>query len=236
MAEANTMRAFARLLSYPDEHTIEAAELLYIILQSEAPDAASELSAFGTFVDGHEPWEVEEAFTRTFDVNPACALEVGWHLFGEDYTRGMFLVRMREELRKYDLTESIELPDHMTHVLAVVAAMPQDEASRFVRACVQPAVEKMRGALANQQTPYRHVVASFALVLNHVWGRGEACDGGAQSAHLDARSIPPGVDPLHALPVADVSFGCSGGCGCAEDDRELMQLAPKRPESNGQES
>jgi len=39
----------------------------------------------------------------TFDINPACALEVGWHLFGEDYMRGQFLVRMREELSKYEI-------------------------------------------------------------------------------------------------------------------------------------
>ena len=48
--------------------------------------------------------------------------------FGEEYARGMFLVRMREEMRKYNLAESVELPDHISHVLAVVAAMPDDEA------------------------------------------------------------------------------------------------------------
>ena len=70
-----------------------------------------------------EPSALEEAFTGTFDVNPACALEVGWHLFGEEYARGMFLVRMREELRKYGLAESSELPDHVSHVLAIVNAI-----------------------------------------------------------------------------------------------------------------
>ncbi len=55
----------------------------------------------GTSSSSTQLWEVEEAFTRTFDVNPACALEVGWHLFGEEYTAAMFLVRMREELRKH---------------------------------------------------------------------------------------------------------------------------------------
>ncbi len=43
--------------------------------------------------------------------------------------------------------ESAELPDHISHVLAIVAAMPDDEATRFVTACVQPAVEKMNAAL-----------------------------------------------------------------------------------------
>jgi nitrate reductase assembly molybdenum cofactor insertion protein NarJ len=120
MANQKTLRAFGQLLTYPNQHTAEAAELLYIILMSDVPEAAKGISAFGTFIEQHDLWEVEEAFTQTFDVNPACALDIGWHLFGEEYARGMFLVRMREELRKHGLVETTELPDHITHVLAII--------------------------------------------------------------------------------------------------------------------
>lgn len=205
------MNALSRLLSYPDQHTAQTAELLYIVLQGEIQDAASDVSQFGAFLEQHEAWQVEEAFTGTFDVNPACALEVGWHLFGEEYARGMFLVRMREELRKYDLPESAELPDHIAHVLAIVAAMPEDEAAKFVRACVQPAVEKMNDALAKKDTPYRHVVSCLASVVRQKWGAGKP------TAHQEVlASSSPQLDPLHAFPVAEVD--CGGGCSgsCAE--------------------
>jgi len=225
MASQKTLRALGRLLSYPDEQTVEAAELLYIILQGEVPEAAEEISQFGEFLERHESWEVEETFTGTFDVNPACALEVGWHLFGEEYARGMFLVRMREELRKYGLSESAELPDHMTHALAVVGAMPDDEAERFVRACVLPAVQKMRQALDGKESPYSHVVACLALVLHHVWGQGEMLSDGSESDHPDQNAIPGGVDLLHAFPVADVNACCGGGCDSSVDDRDLVQLS-----------
>ncbi len=225
MANQKTLRALSRLLSYPDEQTVESAELLYIILQGEVPDAAQEISQFGNYVECHDSWEVEEAFTGTFDVNPACALEVGWHLFGEEYARGMFLVRMREELRKYGLPESTELPDHITHALAVIAAMPDDEAERFVRACVLPAVQKMREALDGKESPYRHVVACLASVLHHVWGQGEALSDGSASNHPDQNAIPGGVDLLHAFPVSDVNPCCAGGCGGSIDDRDLVQLS-----------
>ena len=129
---ATVMNTFSRLLSYPDQQITQAAELLYIVLQGELDEAAREIAQFGKFLEQHETREVEETFTGTFDINPACALEVGWHLFGEEYARGMFLVRMREELRKYNLSESVELPDHLSHVLAVVAAMDESEATRFV--------------------------------------------------------------------------------------------------------
>lgn len=209
--------AFARLLSYPDQHTSQAAELLYIVLCSEIQEAADEISKFGSFLEQNDSHQVEETFTRTFDVNPTCALEIGWHLFGEEYARGMFLVRMREELRKYGLPESAELTDHVAHVLAVVASMPDDEAAKFVTACVQPAIEKMNSALADKETPYRHVISSLVMVIEHKWGRSKS-DG--PNDVLESRGGD--VDPLHAFPVADV--GCNEGCGGSCSEPNLVQV------------
>lgn len=143
MANQKTLRAFGQLLTYPNQHTAEAAELLYIILMSDVPEAAKGISAFGTFIEQHDLWEVEEAFTQTFDVI-LPVLDIGWHLFGEEYARGMFLVRMREELRKHGLVETTELPDHITHVLAIIGEMSDEDAGKFVRACILPAMLKMR--------------------------------------------------------------------------------------------
>ena len=49
---------------------------------------------------------MQELFTRTFDINPACASR-GGHLFGEEY-RGA--LRPDAELRRLGLEESAELP------------------------------------------------------------------------------------------------------------------------------
>lgn len=217
------LNALSNLLSYPDEHTVQTAELLYVLLMEELPDAASEASIFGAFVDQHELCEVEESFTRTFDVNPTCALEVGWHLFGEEYARGMFLVRMREELRKYGLPESTELTDHLCHVLAVVAAMPDAEASRFVKACVQPAVGKMDRALQGKQLPYRHVVRCLALVVDYTWGKAAETTDQTSGQYADG-SQRFSSDPLHADRPADV--GCGEGCGTSCN--EPVQLVSLR--------
>ena len=220
------LNALSRLLSYPDEHTVQSAELLYVLLMDELPEAASAAAVFGAFVDQHEVWDVEETFTRTFDVNPTCALEVGWHLFGEEYARGMFLVRMRQELRKYGLAESTELTDHLCHVLAVVAAMPDDEATRFVKACVQPAVEKMDQALQGKECPYGHIVRCLALVLASTWGKADATDNSGQR--------PFKSDPLRSYRPADV--GCGEGCGAScNDPVQLVSLGNYLPASEREE-
>lgn len=229
MAGPKTLRSLSCLLDYPTEETIEAAELLYIILQGELPEAAKEMSDFGVFLDSHEHWQIEETFSNTFDVNPECALEIGWHLFGEEYARGMFLVRMRKELRKYNLEESTELPDHVTHVLAVVGAMPEEEAEHFVTSCVLPAIKKMYVTMEGKDSPYRHVISCLALVLNHVWGEGGSLTDFSEVTHVDSSGVPDGVDLLHAFPVAGLSMGCgSGGCGdgCGSPEpQNLVQIS-----------
>jgi nitrate reductase delta subunit len=54
--------------------------------------------------------DLEEFYTRTFDINPVSALEIGWHLYGEQYERGAFLVKMRELSRTLGVEESTSLP------------------------------------------------------------------------------------------------------------------------------
>ena len=228
MAERKTLRAIARLLTYPDDTTVEAAELLYIILQSELPESAKGIAEFGAYLEQHERWELEELFTRTFDVSPACALEVGWHLFGEEYARGLFLVRMREELRKYKLPESTELPDHLVHVLSIVAEMPPEEAEKFVRACLLPAASRMQAALEKIESPYSVVLSSLVAVLHRVWGEGETLVYEMEQ-YPGEDAIPEGVDLLHAFPVADVNLDCGDGCGHSASAPDLVQLSLNDP-------
>jgi len=212
MAGPRTLQAFCQLLSYPREHVLEASELLYIILQSQLPEAAAEVTQFGAYVEQHSQRELEEVFTATFEINPACALEIGWQLFGEDYDRGLLLVRLRQELRNYGLSESCELPDHLTHVLPLIAAMPEDEAERFVQACVIPAVNKMWEAIVRSDSPYGAVIRALSMVLQSVWGEGCPLPDGSGRYRTDTPH-PEGVDLLHAFPVADIHFGCGSGCG-----------------------
>lgn len=228
------LNALSKLLSYPDESTVQTAELLYVLLMEELPEAASEASTFGSFVEQHELCHVEEAFTRTFDVNPTCALEVGWHLFGEEYARGMFLVRMREELRKYDLPESVELPDHLCHVLAIVAAMPEKDATRFVKACVQPAIVKMDQALQGKDTSYRHVLRCLALVLEYTWGQAAETVDEASQPSADPRQRFKS-DPLQSYRPSDVSCGdsCSDSCGASPQLVSLNTALPGVDEKKG---
>jgi nitrate reductase delta subunit len=106
----------------------------------------------------------QEVYVETFEFNPACTLELGWHLFGENYERGEFLVRMRELLRRYAIAESTELPDHLSHLLALIPRMRHDEAAELAGQFVLPALAKIREAL--KDNPYGNVIADLEGMLD----------------------------------------------------------------------
>ena len=108
--------------------------------------------------------ERQELYVQTFEFNPACTLEIGWHLFGENYERGEFLVRMREELRRHGIAESTELPDHLTYMLPLLARMDHREGAELAGQYVLPALGKIREAL--KDNPYSALIAAVEKALD----------------------------------------------------------------------
>jgi nitrate reductase delta subunit len=144
------LNALANLFQYPDEQYHAAVN----ICRAVAPE-------FAAAVEQLTVSDLEELFTRTFDLNPVCSLEVGWHLYGENYSRGDFLVTMRQHLRRLGIRESHELPDHLTHVLRVLSRLDSAEAAAFAAAYVLPAMKKMLAALEGKQNPYEELLKSI---------------------------------------------------------------------------
>jgi nitrate reductase assembly molybdenum cofactor insertion protein NarJ len=106
---------------------------------------------------------MQELYVQTFEFNPACTLEIGWHIFGENYERGEFLVRMREQLRSHGIVESCELPDHLCHILQLLDRLDVEEATELVGQFVLPALTKIKDAL-NGST-YQDLVVATATSL-----------------------------------------------------------------------
>jgi nitrate reductase delta subunit len=106
---------------------------------------------------------MQEIYVQTFEFNPACTLEIGWHLFGENYERGEFLVRMREQLRRYGIPESSELPDHLTHLLVLVGRMEHEEAAELAGQFLLPALAKIQEGL--KDNPYGSLIVAVQARL-----------------------------------------------------------------------
>jgi len=159
--------ALARLLEYPrldwEARLQEAARCV----GTGFPGASELLQPFLDFARATPITGLEELFALTFDNTDERALEVGWHVYGENYTRGTFMVRMRRQLREQGLEENGELPDHLSHVLGLLGRLPPDEAGELAVRAVLPAVRKVHDALVRQNNPWAAVLATVRAALEY---------------------------------------------------------------------
>jgi nitrate reductase delta subunit len=151
--------SLAALLRYPDERYQERVGVCRELLSPAAPEMAAKLEQLAADLRGLSIEQAQELFTQTFDLNPLCSLEFGWHLFGENYERGALLARLRRELAAHGVPENGELPDHLTHALPLLARMEVLKADDFYAACLFPALEKMTEAFRGKETPFAAVIA-----------------------------------------------------------------------------
>ncbi|MBZ5702519.1 MAG: nitrate reductase molybdenum cofactor assembly chaperone [Acidobacteriia bacterium] len=167
MSGVTIYERLAVLFSYPaDGYRRQAGDCLGA-MAGEPGEVAAAFREFYAGIEGLDTEEVQELFTRTFDLNPMCTLETGWQLYGEDYQRGEFLVRMREQLREYEVPESGELPDHLSHALLLLGKLEAEEAAEFASRYVLPALDKMRGAWKENRNAFALLLESaFALLRN----------------------------------------------------------------------
>ena len=154
----------AALFAYPGEDYAERVRRCAAALAGIQPDAASTLQEFHALVRGRSAVELQEQFIQTFDLNPDGSLELGWHLFGENYDRGTYLVKLRGLLRHFGIAETHELPDHITHALTLLGHMPEADAEEFAVACVLPALHKVRAAL-NKENSFHALLEAVAALL-----------------------------------------------------------------------
>ncbi len=152
----------APFFAYPDDTYAERAAACAQQLDSE------DLRVFAALIAAIPLHLRQEFFVQTFDFNPAATLEIGWHLFGEQYERGQFLVELRERLRAAGIQEQRELPDHLIHVLPLAARMPAADRAEFAFRTLAPALDKIAAALP-EAGPFhrlvhavRHYVAAAA--------------------------------------------------------------------------
>lgn len=164
-AYLDALTSVSHLLDYPGPQFFPAIADCLDKVTGVDSIAAAKIHEFGKRTSGLALTELEELYIQTFDMNPTCTLDLGWQLFGEDYNRGLFLVKIRQEMKRLGIPESHELPDHMSNVLKVLSRMEPDKAEDFAVSCVLPAVEKTCNAM-NECCPYRPLMEAVVQLLS----------------------------------------------------------------------
>ena len=189
----DTYEQLADLLEYPDANWDSRIHVC-------ANDGS--LTEFRSGVAAHSLSEIQELYTRTFDLNPVCALEIGYHLFGENYKRGEFLANLRETEASFQLGQNCQLPDYLPVLLRLLTKL-QDEELRtsLIGECLIPAIDKMLRPLKESDNPYRFLLKTVRTKL-----QAEVPLVSAEAPRFNLRAELP------VLNNKDLLSGSAAGC------------------------
>ncbi len=200
------LELFGELFRYPDETWLARLQACRRALpgRPELAAPATELERIESELVDKATWELEELYTQAFDLNPQCALDIGWHLYGEQYERGRFLVRSRDLLAELEIDEAGELPDHLSSMLTAQARLEGEEATRFATGFLGPALTRMEAACGERANPMLDLIRVARLLVE--W----AADGAEIQAPPPLRPdlvqigadgvAPPGIPGLSGSP------------------------------------
>ena len=142
--ERDHYKILAELFKYPKEGYKDRVKECMEMLNYKYPEAAVTFERFFEYIQGKTLYEIEEVFGITFHIQAICFLDIGYVLFGEDYSRGEFLVNMKAEQAKINHDCGEELADNLPNVLQLMSISEDNEFVQelSVRAVI-PALEKM---------------------------------------------------------------------------------------------
>lgn len=161
---------FADLLEYPKPATLQESSLCMQQLRDADPNAARFFEAFQSSTEQRTLQQMEELYTRVFDMQPLCYPYVGYHLFGESYKRGAFMAQLNEAYRLCGYLVEQELPDHIAVVLRFLALDKNKRKDEFGHALLCegliPALQKMTAALEKHpENPYAELASALQTYL-----------------------------------------------------------------------
>ena len=143
----------AGLFAYPDSNFPANVKQVQKYLDQNYPKAGAELKKFTKFVSNASQTELEELFTRSFDVQAVTTLDLGYVLFGDDYKRGAGLVNLNREHREAGNDCYNELADHLPNILRLLCKMQKPEFRvELVEKIVAPALQKIIGEFDPETT------------------------------------------------------------------------------------
>jgi nitrate reductase delta subunit len=140
---------FSRLLEYPSRD-------LYKFLESKDIQELkknNDLNKFVQKIHGMTLSQLEEIYTRTFDLQAICYPYAGYQLFGEDYRRGEFMTKLKEHYKSNGFhPPENELPDHISVIFQYLSVVSDDV---IKEECLIPVFEKfLKSFPAEAENPY----------------------------------------------------------------------------------
>lgn len=208
-----SLRALARLLSYPDAEWREQAVALVDAIESEKTLPAARVAELRALVGAMlrgDPMEIESRYVETFDRGRATSLHLFEHVHGDSRDRGPAMIDLVQTYEKAGLYLSAdELPDHLGAVLEFASTQPAALAKAFLGE-VAHILNAIFSALLKRESPYASVVAAVLELagqkaqavpftadepMDEAWAEPEAFNGCSSRG----QSRPGQAQPIHIV-------------------------------------
>jgi len=159
-----TLRAIARLLSYPDAELREHLGELRQVLHTEAaiaPARLAEIDALITSLGTQSAIDAEADYVQLFDSGRRTALHLFEHVHGDSRDRGPAMIDLAQtfEAAGLYLAEG-EMPDHLPVVLEYASTQPPREAQAFLSEMAH-IFNVIFSALVKRQSRYASVLGAL---------------------------------------------------------------------------
>jgi len=134
----------AEVFDFPEEGHARRIEEVLETIGGLYPEAQADLSLFVGPVSRMTVDEIQELYTRTFDIQPITTLDVGFVMFGDDYKRGELLSNLNREHNDCGNDCGNELADHLPNILRLIARLGRTEMTKeLADMIVAPAIRAM---------------------------------------------------------------------------------------------
>jgi len=159
-----TLRAIARLLSYPDVELREHLGELRDVLHAEGAITPSRLAEIDALIDGivaQSDIDAEADYVQLFDSGRRTSLHLFEHVHGDSRDRGPAMIDLAQtfEAAGLYLAEG-EMPDHLPVVLEYASTQPPREARDFL-AEMAHIFNVIFSALDKRQSRYASVLGAL---------------------------------------------------------------------------
>ncbi|HVO88334.1 MAG TPA: nitrate reductase molybdenum cofactor assembly chaperone [Casimicrobiaceae bacterium] len=207
--EGAVLKAFAALLSYPDEHLQEAlGEIRSIVAADRRITRAdrARVEALIQTLEHADLLELQEQYVALFDRGRATSLNLYEHVHGDSRDRGQAMVDLVDIYQRGGLQLSTrELPDHLPVLLEYLSTRPYVEVREMLVDCAH-LLRAIGDALVKRQSPYAAILGALLEIAGEdaLAAQPQAADEN-DSKTLDEEWVE-----------APVLFGL--GCGDARDN------------------
>jgi nitrate reductase molybdenum cofactor assembly chaperone len=165
--KTKALALIADLLEYPSAEFIDGLDSTCKTLSAFYPEPGKHLEALHSELTKLRKEELEELFTRTFDLAPICNPYLSSYIWGdENYERGSLMQELSNRYNQLELPLNGELPDHLKVVLNACQYFEEDEVRELTKYVLIPALKEMQASLDSNNNPYRHLLHAISSVLD----------------------------------------------------------------------